>query len=268
MVRVTKQQPIRGVLISVPVPDIRRRERAETIVATCLFPRGGLVMRGWKMVLAAVTAAVIVMPVAAQGRRGGFGFGPGGLLMMPAVQKELKITEEQVKKWEEFNKGNEEKRQELGAAFKEGNTEKAAEIRKELTAATEKFLKETLSADQNKRLKQLQRQQMGPNAFADEENAKELKLTDEQKDGIKKIVEDLGSETKAAFTGADFQDQEAMAAIRKKITGLRTEATDKITKMLTADQKKTWKDMTGDKFDFPPFPGPGGGKGKGKGKAE
>jgi hypothetical protein len=43
---------------------------------------------------------------------------------------------------------------------------------------------------------------------------------------------------------------------------------DKITKMLTADQKKTWKDLTGDKFDIPMGPGGGFGKGKGKGKAE
>jgi Spy/CpxP family protein refolding chaperone len=225
-------------------------------------------MRGWKLVLAAVAAAVIVMPAAAQGRRGFGGFGgPGALLGIPNVQKEIKLTEEQLKKYEEFNKGNESKRQEMREAFQNMDREKAQEIQKELAAATEKFIKDTLNADQSKRLKQISRQANGPNAFTDEETAKELKLTDEQKDGIKKIVEDLGSQSKEAFTGADFQDQEAMAALRKKVQGMRTEATEKITKMLTADQKKTWKDLTGDKFDLPPG-GPGGfGKGK-KGKAE
>ena len=222
-------------------------------------------MRGWKMVLAAVAAAVIVMPAAAQGRRGFGGFGgPGMLLGRAEVQKEIKLTEEQLKKYQEFNKGNESKVQEMRDAFQNMDREKAQEIQKEIAAATEKFIKDTLNADQSKRLKQISRQVMGPNAFTDEETAKELKLTDEQKDGIKKVVEDLGAESKAAFTGAD--DQEARQAAFKKIQGLRTEATEKITKMLTADQKKVWKDLTGDKFDLPPG-GPGFGKGK-KGKAE
>jgi len=227
-------------------------------------------MRGWKMVLAAVAAAVIVMPAAAQGRRGfggGFG-GPGALLNNPGVQKEIKLTEDQLKKYEAFNKGNESKRQEIREAFQNMDREKAQEIQKELTAATDKFIKETLNADQSKRLKQIQRQSMGPNAFTNEEVAKELKLTDEQKEGIKKVVEDLGSQSKEAFSGIDFQDQEARTAAFKKIQGFRTEATDKITKMLTADQKKVWKDLTGDKFEVQFGPGRGGfGKGK-KGKAE
>src|SRR5262249_1275654 len=146
----------------------------------------------------------------AQFGRGGFGFGgPGGLLRTPAVQKELKITEEQLKKYEAFNKSNEQKFQEARDAGLGGDREKAQEIFKEISAATDKFVKDTLNADQQKRLKQLQRQQMGPNAFSDEENAKVLKLTDEQKEGIKKVVDDLQVQSKEAFTGVDFQDPEA-----------------------------------------------------------
>jgi hypothetical protein len=220
------------------------------------------------MLLAAVTAAVIVLPAAAQfgGRGGGFG-GPGALLGNAGVQKEIKLTEDQLKKYEEFNKGNESKRQEMREAFMNQDREKAQEIQKELAAATEKFVKDTLTADQAKRLKQITRQTMGPNAFTDEEVAKELKLTDEQKEGVKKIVEDLGAQSKEAFSEAG-QDPEARQAVFKKIQGFRTEATDKITKMLTADQKKTWKDLTGDKFEIQFGPRGGGGKGKGKGKAE
>src|SRR5262249_18459569 len=122
--------------------------------------------------------------------------------------------------------------------------------------------------DQSKRLKQISRQAMGPNAFTDEENAKELKLTDEQKDGIKKVIDDLNVQSKETFSGIDRQDQEAMQAAFKKNQGYRVEATEKITKMLNGDQKKAWKDMTGDKFEVQFGPGRGGfGKGK-KGKAE
>ena len=103
-------------------------------------------------------------------------------------------------------------------------------------------------------------------AFSDEETAKELKLTDEQKDGIKKINEDMGAEIRGAFQGVDFQDQEARQAAQKKVQGIQKEAMDKITKMLTPEQKKTWKELTGEPFDLPPG---GFGKGKGfKGKAK
>jgi Spy/CpxP family protein refolding chaperone len=221
------------------------------------------------MVLAAAAAALIAMPTAAQGPRGGGFGGPGMLLLNPGVQKEIKLTEEQIKKFEAFNKGNEPKRQEAREAGMGGDQEKANEIRKELAAATEKFIKDTLTADQTKRLKQIQRQSRGPDAFADEETAKELKLTDEQKDGIKKVVDDLGAQSKEAFTGIDFQDQEARQAAFKKIQGFRKEASDKITKMLTADQKKVWRELTGEPFEVQFGPGRGGfGKGKGKAKAK
>src|SRR5262249_41121618 len=158
----------------------------------------------------------IAMPAAAQfgPRGGGFG-GPGALLRNPGVQKEIKLTEEQLKKYEEFNKTLEPKRQEAQEARQNMDREKAQEIQKEITRGTEKFVKDTLNADQQKRLKQIQRQAMGPNAFTDEEVAKELKLTDEQKDGIKKVVDDLGAQSKEAFTGVDFQDQEARTAVFK-----------------------------------------------------
>ena len=36
----------------------------------------------------------------------------------------------------------------------------------------------------------------------------------------------------------------------KKVQTLRTEAMDKVVKGLSDDQKKTWKDLTGDKFEL------------------
>jgi Spy/CpxP family protein refolding chaperone len=221
------------------------------------------------MILVVAVAALLAMPAAAQPPfgRGGGGGGAGALVRNLGVQKELKLTDEQVKKIEENNKKLEPKMREAGEAFQGGDREKGQEIMKEVAAETEKFLKETLSADQQKRLKQIQRYNMGPNAFTDEEVAKELKLTDEQKEDIKKITQELGVQSKEAFTGVDFQDQEARQAAFKKIQGFRKEATEKITKMLTPDQKKAWKDVTGEPFEVQMGPGRGGfGGGKGKGK--
>ena len=40
----------------------------------------------------------------------------------------------------------------------------------------------------------------------------------------------------------------------KKITELRKEANDKATALLTEDQKKSWKDLTGEPFEYKPEP--------------
>jgi Spy/CpxP family protein refolding chaperone len=221
-------------------------------------------MRALRLVLPLVMAVLVAVPVLSQfGPGRGGGGGPGGLIARKEVQKELKLTDDQIKKVDAHTEKNREKMQEL---FQAGDKEKFKDAMKEIATDTEKFIEKTLNADQQKRLKQIQRQQMGPNAFSDEETAKELKLNDEQKDGIKKITEDLGSQSKEAFTGVDFQDQEAMKDARKKVQGLRKEATEKITKMLTPEQKKTWKELTGEQFDLPPGGfGKGGKGGFGKG---
>jgi Spy/CpxP family protein refolding chaperone len=226
-------------------------------------------MRVSKMILVVAVAALLALPAAAQPPfgRGGMRGGAGMLLGNPGVQKELKLSEEQTKKVQELVTKNGEKMRE---AFQGGDQEKTQEVMKEIAAETDKFIKATLNADQQKRLKQIQHQQMGPYAFANEEVAKELKLTDEQKEDIKKVTEELGAQSKEAFTGVDFQDQEARQAAFKKIQGLQKEATEKITKMLTPDQKKAWKDLTGDPFEVQLGPGGrgfGGGKG-GKGKKQ
>jgi Spy/CpxP family protein refolding chaperone len=222
-------------------------------------------MRVSKVILVVAVAVLLAAPAAAQPPfgRGGGGGGAGMYLANPAVQKELKLTEEQTKKVEALVAKNREKMQEV---FQSGDREKGQEVMKEIAAETDKFIKATLNADQQKRLKQIQRYNMGPNAFTDEEVAKELKLTDEQKDDIKKVTEELGAQSKEAFTGVDPGDQEGRQAAFKKIQGLRKEATEKITKMLTPEQKKAWKDLTGDPFEVQMGPGRGGFGGKGKKK--
>ena len=88
-----------------------------------------------------------------QGR--GFGMGGGGagvaaLLNNEGVQKELKLTDEQKTKAKEFATAQQEK---MRDAFQGGqpDREKMQEMMKESNAAGEKFAKDTLNADQQKR---------------------------------------------------------------------------------------------------------------------
>jgi Spy/CpxP family protein refolding chaperone len=217
------------------------------------------------MLLTLVAGALLAAPALAQfGPRGGGG-GAGMLLGNSGVQKELKLTEDQTAKVKEFLEKTGTKMRE---AFQSQDQEKIQEVRKEVAQETEKFLKETLKEDQAKRLKQIQRQVTGPNAFSDEDVAKELKLTDEQKEDIKKINDDLGAARKEAFQGGGFADPDKRAETQKKLANLQKEAMDKITKMLTPEQKKAWKEVTGEPFEFRFEGGPGGGFGKGKGKGK
>src|SRR5438093_8850656 len=88
-----------------------------------------------KVVVALGIPAVLVTMVLAQ-QRGGFGMGGGAarLIANSGVQKEIKMTDDQIAKVKEMNEGLKDKRQ---AAFakdlsKEERTEKMTELTKEV----------------------------------------------------------------------------------------------------------------------------------------
>src|SRR5262249_19000190 len=88
-------------------------------------------------------------------------------------------------------------------------------------------------------------QQRGVQAFMDSEVEKKLKLTGEQKDKLKTIQEDATKEMREIFQNAGAD----RAAAMEKIRTLRKESLDKASGVLTDEQKKTWKDMTGEPFE-------------------
>jgi len=53
--------------------------------------------------------------------------------------------------------------------------------------------------------------------------------------------------------------------MQKKMAALNKETMEKVSGVLTDDQKKAWKDLTGEPFEFKPDPGQFGGRGKKKG---
>jgi Spy/CpxP family protein refolding chaperone len=108
--------------------------------------------------------------------RGGFGGGfggPGFLFQNPGVQKELKLSDNQIKKITDANQSVRDKyKDEFEALAKlEGDErrEKGQELRKKMTDETNKTLAEILKPEQNKRLKEITLQQEGARAFNDPE---------------------------------------------------------------------------------------------------
>jgi Spy/CpxP family protein refolding chaperone len=208
--------------------------------------------------LAVAVVALVASPAFAQQGGGGFQLGGVRLLQNKSVQEELKMTDEQK---EAVKKVADEYGPKLREAFQNMDREKAQEIQQAQTKAS----LATLKPEQVKRFKQIDLQVSGLVALGREDVQKELKLTDEQKNKIKEISENLQKEMREIFQDAG-QDREKRQEAQKKIATMRTEAFDKVKAALTDEQKATWKEMVGEKFEIKLEPGrPGGGRGKGKG---
>jgi Spy/CpxP family protein refolding chaperone len=210
-------------------------------------------------VLGFLLAGLLVSPAAGQppfGGRGG-GFSPGMLLQNTGVQKELKLTDEQVQKIKDVTQKIQDKHKDDFAALakvdQQERREKFQELFKVIGEETEKELAGVLKPEQSKRLKQISLQQRGSQALSDEEVQKTLKLTDDQKDKIKTLNEDAGKEMRELFQNAQGNFREA----QEKVAALRKETMEKVVALLTDDQKKTWKEMTGEPFEVR-FEGRGG----------
>ena len=183
-----------------------------------------------KLAIALCTGVAAVGLVVGQQPGGGFQRGggagatdPAALLRSEGVRKELKLTDEQLAK---------------------------------VPDAVLKALAEVLNPDQMKRLKEITLQVRGYKALTDAKVQTALKMTDEQKDSVKTIVADSDKEMKELFSGGGGKGN------FEKVLTLRKEAQEKAMGVLNADQKKSWKEMTGEEFKME-TPGFRGGK-KGK----
>jgi Spy/CpxP family protein refolding chaperone len=214
------------------------------------------------LVVAAVVAVAIPVLWAQQDqpprRGGGFGGGLAFLAGQKSVQEELKMTDDQVAKVKEFAEKQREGRRGGGGGGKGNfNPEELQKRMQERAKAEAKALADILKPDQLKRLKQISWQQQGTRVLGNEEVADALKLSGEQKDKIKTIQEDSRKEMRDLFGGGNREEA------RKKMEELRKATDEKVTAVLTAEQKTKLKDLTGEPFkgtiERPQF-NPGGGR--------
>jgi hypothetical protein len=220
-----------------------------------------------KCLLVIGVAALIASPAVAQQRgRGGFGGGPAMLVNNEAVQKELKLSEDQVTKGKEALQGVTEKFQEEFAKLRDLDQDerraKMPELMAKQSEETYAALEKVWKPEQIKRLKQISVQQQGLRAFMNPAVDKALKLTDDQKEKIRSLQMEQGEEMQGLRGGGGGDPAEMM----KKIGALNKEFTAKAVAMLTPEQKTEWKELTGAPFDVPmgAFGGRGGKGGKRK----
>ncbi|MCI0683359.1 MAG: hypothetical protein L0Y71_14745 [Gemmataceae bacterium] len=174
------------------------------------------------------------------GGRGFGGFGGGGfannpinLLNNEQVKKELEISEAQLEK---------------------------------LPDALDKAVAEILSEPQLKRFRQIRLQTRGTQVFTDAKVAAELKMSEEQQENVKSILQEAGKERLEIFKEA--QASGGFQGIQEKTTALDKETKEKINGVLTADQRKQWRQMIGAEFKLEQQGFGGFGKKKGKKDAE
>jgi hypothetical protein len=120
---------------------------------------------------------------------------------------------------------------------------KSREARQRYYEQERQVVGKVLRPAQAKRIKQIQVQAAGLDAFLQPAVQKELKLSAEQKDKVKGVATDFVKVKQEADKGADA------AEVKKKVAALKEDAKTKLLELLTDEQKKTWKEMNGDPFD-------------------
>jgi len=195
-----------------------------------------------------------------RGGRGGDGFGLAGpmLLLNKGVQQELKLTDEQVDKLRkavrEARAGHKEEFQQLAETKdRRERAEKWQKLVREIREETRKTVADVLNDDQERRLKEIQRQQLGILAFADPEVQEALKLSDEQKEKLKGIGHDATEDFREIFQ----RSKGDLASARTRLRELRTETLEKAMGVLDENQRKTWRELTGKPFEVQPERQPG-----------
>jgi hypothetical protein len=169
-----------------------------------------------------------------------------------------------------FNKGG---RPDPVQLVNNASVKKELEITEDQSAAIPdavlKALGSVLNEKQFKRFRQIELQQRGVQAFADPAIQTSLKLTAAQKETVKTILDDNKKEAAELFPkgkgaagggfGKDFAE---------KSDNLKKETLEKLTGVLTLDQKTTWKALNGEAFklETPQFGGAGAGFGNKKGQ--
>ncbi len=202
-------------------------------------------------------AVVLVLGLAGPAFGQGFPFQEGRLsgaailLRHPGVQAQLKVTKVQndkvkqatnkvrAKYADEFDKQEKMPDNETRSQFKRNLSQKVImEVTKELP--------NILTSDQLKRLNQIALQQSGLQAFDEKTVIDTLKLTKEQQEQIKQVREN----TKAEYYKVRQELGTSFEKAKEKEHALQQKSVQMVLATLTEDQRKQWKELHGEPFNF------------------
>ena len=179
------------------------------------------------------------------------------LLTHPPVQFDLGLNGPQKDRINALANTFAERRGELMRELTAAGADERLSRTAELAREHEKAMADVLKPEQTHRLKQiaLQIQQKGPDGFRNPEIVAALKLTKPQQDEIRKLHQEtentMFESFEPAFGGKKIKGPKADDLWRK--------TNEKILQLLTEDQRRTWRELTGEPFHGPvPMFLPGG----------
>jgi Spy/CpxP family protein refolding chaperone len=209
------------------------------------------------VVLAFVLGAAVADQAQAQ-RSGGRGRGSLlGLLSIEQVQKELKLDDEAIAKVEKLReKIRGEMTEQYSAARniedREKRSAKNAELRNQYDQKAREGLRDVVAREQMMRLYQIRMQVRDVvDSLENRYVARRLELNDVQKEKLAKINKDARAKRSELFSGIRDASDEQRRERFEKYRKLRTETGEQALGVLTAEQKKAFEDMKGEKIELP-----------------
>jgi len=217
------------------------------------------------LMMALVLGVAFVSVAEAQARRGsGRGAGRGGagrgsllgLLGMGQVQKELKLSEEQVAK---ATKLSEEVRAEMREQFsslreiedRQKRRAKMTELAEQFDCKAREKLPGVLNKEQMTRLNQIHMQtRPAVQSLGDKGVADQLKLTEEQKKKLAQINKHMQAKQSELYSGMRGASREQRTEMFEKFRKIRGEADKQALGVLTAKQKEAFEKMKGKKIEL------------------
>ena len=217
-------------------------------------------VQSW-MVLAITIVLGMTLTAAAQAQGPGAGRGFGsstllGLLGREQVQKEMKLSEEQTTKVQAIvEKLGAELRQQFGPLRE---IQDRTERRAKMTALNDEFdgkvreqLREVLEREQTMRLYQIRMQVRAvAESLANRYVAGRLELSDEQKEKLAQINKEMEEQRSELFASMREASQDQRGELLQKFRDIRSKADEKALGVLTAEQKISFDEMKGEKFEL------------------
>jgi hypothetical protein len=202
--------------------------------------------------VALLTAAGLGAWAAAQAPRPGpsRALNKAELLQNKSVQDELKITREQDRKLREVARDFEAAhRDEIVKAQQDKDFRKGMELRRAALEAMTRAMNDVLTPEQMKRLGQIEIQAQGLGALMRSEVQKDLNLSARQREEVRSIADAAEKEVRDTLKTPPA-DAKGWAEVGKKVRKIHQDSQERALAVLNDEQRKTWKEMTGEPFEL------------------
>lgn len=160
------------------------------------------------------------------------------LLRQASVREDLKLSHDEAAKINKFTSQQWKKAQEVSKLPPAERDKKFAEMTKE----NDRFIDQTVTKEQRKRLQEIELQTAGLICLGRHEIAAKLKLSDEQKRRVQGMQKEGRQEMEDLLYATDAE------ARQEKLTELRRTSRARILELLTEEQERIWSQLQGKPF--------------------